>query len=464
MAAADVLLTLEAPGGAAGGAAGAPSQQDAPPPPPLPPPVEAPRLASPARIRAGPPRPLSNSRGRTPADDGALPRAPSRTKTPAGRRAVRRFLNDLLIVPASLWGGITEDDLARTLEHMTLKLEHRSFLAPLLGDRELLRAFRRGEVDGRENGARTPARPRHGGDALKSGAALLADAWMRVDRQLRPTLLTEARRAAARPARDGGGVVTLLVGLERLLLLFIDGRLATALDGAGGADAVAALGPVLGDEATGSVVSVAVVDGAASAGERGDAEPALVVGLDDTYSQLLLTGLAAFYCLRIARGRSGGGGGGDGGRAVVPRVRTVTLTRATGAATVHAGFAAIRNQLRPGARPQPAAAVAAVAAATADGAGAGASAGGAVAAAGGDAPPAGGVSTAATPAPVVVAMEVPTPGAAVGPPVTDGAASSAPPAVRSVSPPRATRAVASPLPLVPLLTLHVQSMACPASP
>ena len=136
-----------------------------PPPPPHPADARAVRISddhdmdghraiSPFRSPGVPPRPLSNSRGRPSAAlaDDMRPRPPSRGRTPASRRKTARFVNDHFIHAFGVvWAsaGLSEEQVAARLDHLYLSVPHRSAWEPLLdGDRDTLRAFRRGEIGG----------------------------------------------------------------------------------------------------------------------------------------------------------------------------------------------------------------------------------------------------------------------------------------------------------------------------
>lgn len=188
---------------------------DRPVEPPSPAPV---RHGSP--LRAGGPRPLSNSRGRVNTFADLRPRAPSRGKS-AGRRATRRFVNDTF---AHAWGLVwdatmlNEAELADRLAHMQLSLpRYRPFLEPLTESRDLLRAFRRGEIGSLSD---APARAPTAAAGEITMRSLLQSWYGRVDKRIRPVLLKEARRSV-RAASERKP--SFLMALELLLQRFSDG-------------------------------------------------------------------------------------------------------------------------------------------------------------------------------------------------------------------------------------------------
>ena len=307
---------------------------------------------SPSRLRPPGvlPRPLSNTRGRSPAEDGVLSRAPSRTKTPAGRRRVNRFLNDNLVSVAAILGTThSAEELAATLEHLTLKISHRSFVEPLLADRELLRTFRRGEV----STAQPPSR-QHRGDASapETVAGVLREAYQRLPRWIKPLMLAEARRdaagrgcdAATRPGASNAEP-TLLIGLELVAMMLIDGSLDKPVEGK-------QLQQLFGYELSGSVTDITV--------GGSDAAPSLLITFDDSYSRQLLMGVAAFYGLQLHREQTpqdsqispgpGAHDSSDIADAAQPsrnRGRMMTLSRAAGSkgSSLYARLNAVRRAL-----------------------------------------------------------------------------------------------------------------------
>ena len=235
------------------------------PEPPQPPPPPHPRSRR------------STSRGRAASPSDLRPRLHPRGRS-AGRGATRRFINDnflharmlfgMLWNPAAAW---SEEELAHRLEHMAVRLPPSvSFLAPLTADRELLRAFRRGE------GVPTPAHAAAPAREAMTLRALLRGCYARVERGARPALLREARRTlAALRAGGGEGPPPLLLALEARLQRFMD-------DPRGGA----------GVPCASALVAPARASAAACGG------PALDFELSEPFHRLLLHALCAFYSLR----------------------------------------------------------------------------------------------------------------------------------------------------------------------
>jgi len=159
----------------------------------------------------------------------------SRGRQVAGRRRVQRWVNDNLVPSLGLLRGglLSEEELAERLEHLYIRVEHRSFLEPLASHRELLREFRRGHVS-LESLRLREAALRHeasrGHPAAGGGTSVrhqLEAMYKRIDRRCRPLLLERARTTLAR--YDAGNVYlessALLTDLEALFQRLCDGTL-----------------------------------------------------------------------------------------------------------------------------------------------------------------------------------------------------------------------------------------------
>ena len=227
----------------------------------------------------------SRSKGRHPAED-AAPRVVSRGRTPAGKRKLQRFVNDHLIPARALWGGVIEEQFAAILDYYFIELPHRSFLEPLLGDRALLRAFRRGEVGSAvcqppaaavAAASESPPPPSSSTVSLR-GYLNARYKGISGGSRTRSVLLREARRALS--AAGASSSRTLLWGLELIILNFIccgsvEQLLPITSEG---------VEEVVGVELASALLSRPVVR-----------EGGLEFAMESSYVRLLTHGLCAFY-------------------------------------------------------------------------------------------------------------------------------------------------------------------------
>ena len=269
-------------------------------------------------------RSRSKSKGRNPAED-AAPRALSRGRTP-GKSKVRRFINDNLIPARGIWGGAGDggwDDahLAAVLDHYYIELSHRSFLEPLMADREVLRAYRRGEVGylpAQSAAARTPA---PAAALRRAPTPLTLRSWLGASyaaiRGERSLLLREARRALAAPS---GHAPLMLEGLEALVVSLILTGGVGAVMGRGGGETEAALDACVGVElACALTARPAVLDGR------------LELPFESSYLRLLSHGLASFYRIPSVSV----GSEAEGGRRVLVGPVPLEVTDHVAAACAH---------------------------------------------------------------------------------------------------------------------------------
>ena len=333
-------------------------------------PAAAVRLAADSRSRSAS---ASAAQAAAQAADASSPRPLPRARS---RRALKRYLQDHFVAApwaAAFWAGLSDEELAFRLEHMTVappgggpRAGIRELFAPGRGD--VLDEFRRGAFgcdasaigsDGGGGASATTA-------ALEAGrltaAAFLQRLWARVPVPLRPLLLRECRRAhrlaAAEPRADAARLLTLSRSLvaegERLCLALLDGSLLQRLR-AGAAAAAAGAADFAPDSELGAALerplalcmlpAPAPYASAASASAAAEAEPATAEGVLLVFADggggcvSLLRGICAFYGLRCVEGS------GDGAASLVCLRIALMPARSRGTRLERAATALLRRQL-----------------------------------------------------------------------------------------------------------------------